>query len=43
MMKMKSNSRKEKNQEKEKRELMKPEKNRAKIEQRTLFQKRQQL
>ena len=43
MMKMKSNIRQEKNQEKEKGDLMKPEHNRGKKEQGTLFQKRQQL
>ena len=41
MMKMKSNSRQEKNQEKEKGEQMKPEHNKGKTEQGTLFQKRQ--
>ena len=40
MMKMKSNSRKEKNQEKEKGEMIKPEQNRGKTEQGTLFPKR---
>ena len=43
MMKMKSNSRKEKNQENEKKELAKPEQNKGKIEEGTLFPKRQQL
>ena len=38
---MKSNNRKEKNQEKEKEELMKLEKNRGKTEQGNLFPKRQ--
>ena len=43
MMEMRSNSRKEKNQEKEKGELMKPDLNKGKTEQGTLFSKRQQL
>ena len=43
MIKMKSNIREEKNQEKEKGERMKSEHNRGKTEQGTLFQKLQHL